>query len=219
MEHTTDISRRPVGGLVYRALKRTFDVAFALSILVLGSPFVLATALAIRLSMGSPVLFRHVRPGLAGRPFEVLKFRTMTDARDETGELLPSTERLTGVGRLVRKLSLDELPQFINVLRGEMSIVGPRPLLVEYLDLYTPEQARRHDVRPGITGWAQVNGRSALSWEERFELDVYYVDHRSLLLDAKIVAMTAYKVVVREGATPADAEIMKRFTGSGETDS
>ena len=150
-------------------------------------PILLVTALIIRITMGSPVLFRQMRPGLQGKPFVMYKFRTMLDLRDEDGNVLPDEQRLTGVGRFLRSTSIDELPELINVLKGEMSLVGPRPLLMEYLDRYTPEQARRHNVKPGITGWAQVNGRNAISWEDKFKLDVWYVDNWSLWLDIKIL--------------------------------
>jgi len=171
-------------------VKRLFDLAVSALLLLLLSPVLLLLAVLIRLSMGSPVLFRQVRPGFQGRPFSVVKFRTMNHARDAAGELLSDRDRLTPLGRFLRRLSLDELPQLWNVLRGEMSLVGPRPLLMEYLDRYTPEQARRHDVRPGITGWAQVHGRNNLLFSRRLELDVWYVDHQSLALDARILLMT-----------------------------
>jgi lipopolysaccharide/colanic/teichoic acid biosynthesis glycosyltransferase len=171
-------------------------------------------AAAVRLRLGSPVLFRQRRPGLHGRPFEMLKFRTMLDATDGAGNPLPDADRLTPLGRFLRATSLDELPELWNVLRGEMSLVGPRPLLMEYLPLYTPEQARRHEVRPGITGWAQVNGRNAISWEEKFRMDVWYVDRRTFALDLKILLLTAKKVVVREGISQQGQATMERFLGS-----
>lgn len=186
---------------VARAVKRLIDTVLAAAVLALAAPVVLVIALAIRASMGRPVLFRQVRPGLHGRLFCIYKFRTMTDARDAQGRLLPDGERLTLLGRFLRSTSLDELPQLWNVLRGEMSLVGPRPLLPEYLDRYTPEQARRHEVRPGITGWAQVNGRNATTWEERLRQDVWYVDNWSLWLDFKILWMTVVKVLRREGVS------------------
>jgi lipopolysaccharide/colanic/teichoic acid biosynthesis glycosyltransferase len=177
-------------------------------------PLMLVVALGVACFLGRPVLFRQVRPGLAARPFEVLKFRSMSDARGPDGALLPDGERLGRFGRFLRRTSLDELPQLLNVLRGDLSLVGPRPLLMDYLPLYTPEQARRHEVKPGITGWAQVNGRNAITWERRFELDVWYVTHRSLWLDLRILAMTAWKVVRREGVSAPGEATMSRFLGS-----
>ncbi len=174
----------------------------------------LALAWLIRHKLGSPVLFRQVRPGLHGRPFTMVKFRTMTDERGPDGDLLPDAQRLTAFGRFLRASSLDELPELWNVLKGEMSLVGPRPLLMEYLTLYTPEQARRHKVRPGITGWAQVNGRNAISWADKFALDVWYVDHRSLCLDVQILWRTVRKVLVRDGISAAGEATMTKFTGS-----
>lgn len=196
--------------LVKRLLDLTVVFVIGLPMVVVG----LALAAVVRLKLGSPVLFSQVRPGLHGHPFRLIKFRTMTDARDESGRVLPDAERLTGFGRMLRASSLDELPELWNVLRGEMSLVGPRPLLMQYLDRYTPRQARRMEVRPGITGWAQVNGRNALSWEERFELDVWYVDNRSLLLDLKILALTALSVVRREGVSAQGHATMPEFLGS-----
>lgn len=194
-------------------VKRAVDVvASALGLLVL-SPLLLALAVLIAMKLGTPVLFTQDRPGLGGRIFRLYKFRTMTDARDEGGQLLPDSERLTALGRFMRSASLDELPELWNVLRGDMSLVGPRPLLVEYLSRYTPEQARRHEVRPGITGLAQVSGRNAVSWEERFALDVWYVDHRSFWLDLKILAMTVWKVLRREGISARGHATMPEFTG------
>jgi len=184
----------------------------SLLILALSLPL-LITALAVRLTMGSPALFRQTRPGYRSRLFDLLKFRTMTDAVDERGKALPDELRLTRTGRFLRRTSLDELPQLWNVLRGEMSLVGPRPLLIEYLPLYTAEQARRHDVRPGITGWAQVNGRNDQSWEERFRLDVWYVDHRSFWLDLKILWLTILRVLRAEGVSRPGHATMPRFTG------
>ena len=177
------------------------------------SPLLLVIGLAVRLRMGSPVLFRQTRPGLGGRPFELLKFRTMTDRRGPDGALLPDAERLTWIGRLLRRTSLDELPELVNVLRGDMSLVGPRPLLMEYLALYTPEQARRHEVRPGITGWAQVNGRNATTWDERFAHDRYYVEHRSLRLDLHILKRTVIQVLTGAGVSAPGEATMARFTG------
>jgi lipopolysaccharide/colanic/teichoic acid biosynthesis glycosyltransferase len=169
----------------------------------------------IRRQMGSPVFFRQTRPGLHGRPFEMIKFRTMRDAVDAQGRPLPDAERLTRLGRFLRSSSLDELPELWNVLRGEMSLVGPRPLLMEYLPLYSPEQARRHELRPGVTGWAQVNGRNAISWEEKFALDVWYVDNRSLWLDLEIIWLTIRKVIKRDGISAAGEATMPKFTGRG----
>ena len=196
-------------------VKRVMDLSIASLLLVLLSIPMLITALVILATMGRPVTFRQTRPGLRGRPFELVKFRTMTGAVDRAGAPLPDEARLTATGRWLRRLSLDELPQLVNVVRGDMSLVGPRPLLMEYLPLYTPEQARRHEVRPGITGWAQVNGRNAISWEDRFRLDVWYVDHRSLWLDLKILGMTVARVARAEGISQPGAATMARFTGSG----
>lgn len=183
--------------------------------LLLLAPLLALVAWRIRRKLGSPVLFRQIRPGLHGRPFEMVKFRTMRDAVDANGQPLPDDQRLTPFGSWLRSTSLDELPELWNVLKGEMSLVGPRPLLMEYLPLYTPEQARRHEVRPGVTGWAQINGRNALSWDEKFRLDVWYVDHQSLWLDLKILMLTVRKVFVREGISAAGEATMPRFTGSG----
>lgn len=175
------------------------------------------TALLIRLKIGSPVMFKQKRPGLRGEPFHVYKFRTMTNERDQDGELLPDEVRLTAFGKLVRKLSLDELPQLWNVFKGDMSFVGPRPLLMEYLPLYNEHQARRHEVRPGITGWAQVNGRNAISWEEKFDYDVWYVDNQSFWLDIKILFMTVLKVFKSEGINQTGQATMTKFTGTPST--
>ena len=195
-------------------MKRLIDfTAAALGLIVLTLPLALL-AWQVRRRLGSPVLFRQTRPGLHGRPFEMVKFRTMTDARGPDGALLSDAERLTPFGRFLRASSLDELPELWNVLKGDMSLVGPRPLLMEYLPLYTPEQARRHAVRPGVTGWAQVNGRNTLGWEEKFALDVWYVDHRSLWLDLKILWLTVKKVLVREGISAAGEATMGKFTGN-----
>ena len=194
--------------------KRLFDMVVAAAALVAGAPLLLAVALAVRLGLGGPVLFVQERPGLHGRPFKIIKFRTMRDAIDAGGRPLPDEARLTRLGRLLRATSLDELPELWNVLRGEMSLVGPRPLLMDYLPLYTPEQARRHEVRPGITGWAQVNGRNALSWEDKFRMDVWYVDNQSLSLDLKIIWMTLFKVFKSEGINQPGHATMERFTGS-----
>jgi sugar transferase EpsL len=196
------------------AAKRVFDVAASAAGLVLLAPLLGGVALAIRMRLGRPVLFRQRRPGLHGEPFTLLKFRTMRDALDADGTPLPDEARMTRLGRLLRSTSLDELPTLWNGLRGEMSLVGPRPLLMEYLPLYTREQARRHEVRPGITGWAQVNGRNALRWEEKFQLDVWYVDNRTAWLDFEILLRTMMKVVVREGISQQGQATMERFTGT-----
>jgi len=195
-------------------LKRAMDVSVAVLLLVLMSVPMLVVALLVRLTMGAPVLFRQTRPGLHGKPFELAKFRTMNCATDGKGNLLDDEARLTRLGRWLRRLSLDELPQLVDVLRGDMSLVGPRPLLMEYLSLYAPEQARRHEVRPGITGWAQVNGRNAQTWDERLRLDVWYVDHRSLWLDLRILFLTFVKVIHSEGVSSHGHATMPRFTGS-----
>jgi lipopolysaccharide/colanic/teichoic acid biosynthesis glycosyltransferase len=195
-------------------LKRLFDMVAAALALLLLAPALALIAWQVRCKLGSPVLFRQVRPGLHGQPFEMVKFRTMTDERGADGALLPDAQRLTPFGRFLRASSLDELPELWNVLKGEMSLVGPRPLLMEYLPLYIPEQARRHEVRPGITGWAQVNGRNAISWEDKFALDVWYVNQRSLWLDVRILCMTVKKVLVRDGISAAGEATMPRFTGS-----
>lgn len=195
-------------------LKRPFDLAVAGTSLVVLSPLLILLATGIRLALGSPVFFRQVRPGLHARPFEMIKFRTMRDACDKQGNLLPDEERLTRLGRFLRSTSLDELPELWNVLRGEMSLVGPRPLLMEYLPLYSTEQGRRHEVRPGITGWAQVSGRNALSWEDKFQLDVWYVDNRTFVLDMKILLRTLIKVFRREGISQSGSVTVERFRGS-----
>lgn len=194
--------------------KKALDRTVALAALVATAPVIGAAAVAVRASMGSPVFFTQQRPGLNGRPFRIVKMRTMTDARDAQGRLLPDDQRLTKLGRFLRASSIDELPQLFNVLRGDLSLVGPRPLLMQYLPLYSPEQARRHDVLPGITGWAQIHGRNALSWEEKFALDVWYVDHWSPLLDLKILAKTALSVIRREGISSEGHATMPNFQGS-----
>ena len=195
-------------------MKRLFDItAAACALLLLALPL-LVVIWMVRRKLGSPVFFTQMRPGLQGKPFLMVKFRTMTDARGPDGALLPDADRLTPFGRFLRATSLDELPELWNVLKGDMSLVGPRPLLMEYLPLYSPEQARRHEVRPGITGWAQVNGRNAIGWEDKFTLDVWYVDHRSLWLDFKILWLTVKKVLVREGISADGEATMGRFTGS-----
>ncbi len=195
-------------------MKRTLDIVGASLGLVVLSPILLATALVVWIAIGRPVWFRQLRPGRYGHPFELVKFRTMTSARDPDGELLPDAARLTAIGRALRAWSLDELPELWNVVRGEMSLVGPRPLLMEYLPLYSPAQARRHEVRPGITGWAQVNGRNNQTWPDRLAMDVWYVDHHSMLLDVRILAMTMSKVINREGIASPGIATMEKFTGS-----
>jgi lipopolysaccharide/colanic/teichoic acid biosynthesis glycosyltransferase len=197
-------------------MKRLFDFVGALLALMLFALPMLVLASLIRRKLGSPVMFKQVRPGLHGKPFKMVKFRTMTDERGPDGALLPDAQRLTPFGRFLRASSLDELPELWNVLCGEMSLVGPRPLLMDYLPLYSLGQTRRHEVRPGITGWAQVNGRNALSWEEKFKLDVWYVDNFSLWLDMRILIATVRLVLKREGISPSDQEIMPRFTGSAK---
>lgn len=194
-------------------IKRLFDLSLAAVAIVLLMPFMILIGIMIRRKLGSPVLFRQIRPGLHGKPFEMIKFRTMRDAVDANGNPLPDSERMTPFGHFLRSTSLDELPELWNVLKGDMSLVGPRPLLMEYLPLYSPEQYRRHGVRPGVTGWAQINGRNALSWEEKFKLDVWYVDNRSLWLDLKIIFLTIKKVVVRDGISAEGEVTMPKFTG------
>lgn len=195
-------------------MKRTFDMLSALLGLIILSPVLFVTAISVRIKLGSPVLFKQQRPGLYAQPFYVYKFRTMTDQRDVDGKLLSDVVRLTSFGKLLRRLSLDELPQLLNVVKGDLSLVGPRPLLMQYLPLYSPEQARRHEVRPGITGWAQVNGRNAIGWEEKFKLDVWYVGHQSFLLDLKILWMTFNKVFKREGISQDGQATMEVFRGT-----
>ena len=194
--------------------KRVFDLLLTVVGLVVLSPVMLALALLVWIFHGRPVLFRQTRPGYRGVPFALYKFRSMTDARDPQGNLLPDEQRLTRFGRFLRASSLDELPELFNVLRGEMSLVGPRPLLMQYLDRYNAEQMRRHEVLPGITGWAQINGRNALTWPEKFRLDVWYVDHRSLWLDLKILAITLWKVLKREGIDQAGYVSAEEFMGN-----
>ncbi|WP_066459915.1 sugar transferase [Castellaniella caeni] len=197
-------------------MKRLLDIlGSGLGLLIL-SLVILALAWMIRRRLGRPVLFHQVRPGRQGRPFRMIKFRTMRDAVDADGQPLPDAERMTPFGRWLRATSLDELPELWNVLKGDMSLVGPRPLLMEYLPLYSPEQARRHEVRPGVTGWAQINGRNALSWEDKFRLDVWYVDHHSLWLDLKILYLTVKKVLIRDGISAAGEATMSKFTGRHE---
>jgi len=196
-------------------LKRFFDIiASALGLIIL-SPIIAIVAWQIKRKLGSPVLFRQTRPGKDGKPFEMIKFRTMRDAVDANGNPLPDEERMTPFGSFLRSTSLDELPELWNVLKGDMSLVGPRPLLMEYLPLYSAEQYRRHEVRPGVTGWAQINGRNAISWEDKFKLDVWYVDNQSFWLDVKILFLTVKKVVVRDGISAEGEATMTRFYGNG----
>ncbi len=195
-------------------LKRLFDFTISALLLIFLLPIIALVFLLIKFNMGSPILFRQSRPGLKGKPFVVYKFRTMSDQKDAFGNILPDGLRLTSLGRFLRKTSLDELPQLFNVLMGDMSLVGPRPLLLEYLPLYSPEQAKRHLVRPGITGWAQVHGRNAISWQDRFSLDIWYVENASFIIDIKILCMTALKVLRRDGINSPDADTMKKFTGN-----
>lgn len=192
-------------------IKRILDFCAVLAISITGLPVLVAICLLVRINMGSPVLFRQERPGLHGRPFVIYKFRTMRDDLDEQGNLLPDDQRLTRLGRLLRSTSLDELPELWNVLKGNMSLVGPRPLMTEYLDRYTPEQYRRHEMKPGITGWAQVNGRNSLTWEEKFKLDVWYVNNWNLFLDIKILWLTLWKVLLREGINAEGYATMPKF--------
>lgn len=195
-------------------MKRLFDVLIAALLLLMLLPVICLTALVIYLHLGRPIAFRQTRPGLDGKAFQMIKFRTMTSAVDASGIPLPDEQRLSWLGRLLRSSSLDELPELWNVLKGEMSLVGPRPLLMEYLPLYTPEQARRHEVRPGITGWAQVNGRNAISWEEKFQLDMWYVDNHTLWLDIRILWMTVISVFSRHGINAPGQVTMHKFSGS-----
>ena len=195
-------------------LKRAFDIAASASALVVLSPVLAITAHKVKKELGSPVLFRQTRPGLHGRPFEMIKFRTMKDATDKAGNALPDSERLTEFGKKLRASSLDELPELWNVLKGDMSLVGPRPLLMEYLPLYSAEQAKRHNVRPGVTGYAQVNGRNSLSWEDKFKLDTWYVEHQSFLLDMKILLKTVKKVIIKDGISADGEATMTKFTGT-----
>lgn len=194
-------------------IKRIFDIVAALLLILVLLPVLLILTVLVRIKHGSPVFFGQTRPGYKGLPFKIYKFRTMTDAREINGNLLPDEQRLTNLGRFLRALSLDELPELINVLSGKMSMVGPRPLLMQYLERYSPEQARRHDVLPGITGWAQINGRNQLSWDEKFRLDVWYVDHWSFLLDIKILFLTIWKVIKREGINQPGHATSEEFMG------
>ena len=197
-----------------KAMKRFVDITGSILGLVLLSPVLLIVWVMVRRDMGSPVLFRQTRPGLNGQPFQMVKFRTMRDATDSSGNPLPDSERLTNFGRFLRSSSLDELPELWNVLRGDMSLVGPRPLLMEYLSLYSPKQARRHEVRPGVTGWAQINGRNSVSWDEKFEFDVWYVNYRTFWLDLKIIWLTIRKVFKRVGISAAGEATMPKFKGN-----
>jgi lipopolysaccharide/colanic/teichoic acid biosynthesis glycosyltransferase len=195
-------------------LKRLFDIVVAAAALIVLSPLLVIVAMLVKLKLGSPVLFQQIRPGKDTRPFTIVKFRTMVDARGPDGQLLSDGERLTTFGRFLRSTSLDELPELWNVLRGDMSLVGPRPLAMAYVTLYSDKQNRRHEVRPGITGWAQVNGRNSLSWSEKFELDVWYVDHRSFWLDLKILAKTAAHLVIRDGILEGGQDEFASFDGT-----
>lgn len=195
-------------------MKRLFDIAVSGTALVLLSPVIVTSAVLIKKKLGSPVLFKQTRPGKDGEPFEIYKFRTMTDERDTQGELLPDAERLTDFGKTLRKLSIDELPQLLNVLKGDISLVGPRPLLMQYLPLYNEHQKRRMEVRPGITGWAQVNGRNNISWEEKFDLDVWYVDHQSFILDLYIIYLTVVKVFKQSDISQDGHATVPAFTGT-----
>lgn len=200
---------------MYRHMgKRLFDLLLAIFVLLITAPFIALVALLVRINLGTPILFRQSRPGLHGKTFTIFKFRTMTNQRDELGNLLFDTDRLTAFGRFLRSTSLDELPELLNVLKGEMSLIGPRPLLMQYLERYTPEQMRRHDVKPGITGWAQINGRNAITWEEKFALDVWYVDHQSFRLDLKISFHTLIKIAKREDITQAGHVTVQEFSGN-----
>lgn len=206
------------GGIYKRFIKRPMDFILSLIAIIVLSPVFLIVALLVRIKLGSPVIFKQQRPGLNEKIFTMYKFRTMTDERDENGELLPDSVRLTKFGKFLRSTSLDELPELFNILKGDMSIVGPRPLLVQYLPLYNDHQKRRHEVRPGLTGLAQVNGRNAISWEEKFDLDVRYVDHVSFIGDWKIILLTVKKVFVREGINSETAATMEPFTGNKKED-
>ena len=199
-------------------LKRLLDIIIASTALILLAPLYAFVAYKVKKNLGSPVLFRQVRPGLHGKPFEMIKFRTMKDAVDANGEPLPDSERLTAFGKMLRSTSLDEMPELWNVIKGDMSIVGPRPLLTEYLPLYNEEQAKRHNVRPGMTGHAQVNGRNAICWEEKFKLDTWYVEHQSILLDFKIMFKTVHKVLAKDDISAEGEATMTRFTGTEKKD-
>ena len=197
-------------------MKRVVDIVGCLFGLILLLPIIVALAMVIKRKLGSPFLFRQTRPGLNGKPFEMIKFRTMKDVIDQNGIPLPDSERMTSFGKKLRNSSLDELPELWNVLKGDMSLVGPRPLLMQYLPLYNKEQAKRHEVRPGITGWAQVNGRNAISWEEKFKLDVWYVDNHSFWLDIKVICLTLKKVIVRDGISADGEATMSKFKGTSK---
>ena len=197
-----------------QSFKRLMDIVGSLIGLALSSPLIIVVAIVIYFTMGRPIFFKQIRPGLRGNPFLIYKFRTMLDLRDENGNLLPDEKRLTKIGKFLRNTSLDELPELWNVLKGDMSLVGPRPLLMEYLGRYTPEQARRHNVKPGITGWAQINGRNAISWDEKFKLDVWYVDNWNIFLDLKIIFITLIKVIKREGVSAEGHATMPEFKGN-----
>lgn len=199
---------------MYRSAKRLFDLIFSMVLIVLCAPLLALLSVLVYLDLGRPILFRQLRPGLRGAAFTFLKYRTMDDSTDENGRLLPDDARLTGLGRMLRKTSLDELPQFINVIKGDMSLVGPRPLLMEYLELYSAEQMRRHEVKPGITGWAQVNGRNAITWDEKFRLDLWYVDNCSFALDVRIILLTVVKIIMRDGINQAGMATAEKFKGS-----
>jgi sugar transferase EpsL len=204
-----------MGKRLYRRVgKRLLDLTLTIPALILLSPVLALVAMLVRLTLGSPILFRQQRPGLHGQPFTIYKFRTMTDACDAQGNLFPDAERLTPFGRFLRSTSLDELPELLNVLKGNMNLVGPRPLLMQYMDRYTPAQRRRHEVKPGITGWAQVKGRNAITWEEKFALDVWYVDHQSLWLDLKIIVLTTWKILKCEGINQPGQATAQEFMGS-----
>lgn len=194
--------------------KRLLDLAITVPALLGLAPLLLIVALMVRLKLGTPILFRQQRPGLSQQPFTLIKFRTMKDDCDAQGNLLPDSERLTSFGKFLRSTSMDELPELINVLKGEMSLVGPRPLLMHYLELYTPEQMRRHEMRPGLTGWAQINGRNMLTWEDKFSLDIWYVDHQSLSVDLKIILLTFWKIFKREGVRQPGQATAEPFKGS-----
>ena len=204
-------------GRYVETMKRIFDIVVTVASAPLWLPLAVVVALMVRVKLGAPVLFRQTRPGRGGEPFQMVKFRSMTDERDQHGNLLPDADRLPPFGKLLRRTSLDELPGLYSVLKGDMSLVGPRPLLVQYLDRYTPRQARRHEVRPGMTGWAQVNGRNAASWDDRFEMDVWYVDNRSFGLDLRILALTVAKVFTGDGVTAEGEATVTEFMGSEPT--
>jgi lipopolysaccharide/colanic/teichoic acid biosynthesis glycosyltransferase len=195
-------------------MKRSFDIVFSLLGLIIFALPILLLAILVRIRLGRPILFRQTRPGLHGKPFEIVKFRTMTSAKDANGDLLPDIHRLSSFGKFLRSTSLDELPGLLNVVKGDMSLVGPRPLLLEYLPLYTAEQSARHEVRPGITGWAQVNGRNSLSWDEKFSMDTWYVRNQSFWLDMRILWLTVQKVIVRDGISAQGEATMSKFTGN-----